>query len=238
MLARPQAVRFGSRLALTFGVLFAACGPGGASPIPQPPILAVPTDKLSTEPPDGSARQFPFVLGALGAAIAGSTLRVTNLDDAEAPSEAPVAANGSFRLEVVSSPGDELRFEVLSADGRRSPPTDASLNNDYTLSRSPRFDCLSFFPPLWVAGEAGETVRLEVENACGSDVGFDSARFRLAPESAAVATPLPLTIAAGERGEIEIVLSDAAGADDNVLLLDVTSAASTIRYPVTITQLR
>src|SRR5688500_17589378 len=117
-----------------------ACGPGGATPVPQPPILAVPLERLTVHPIDNSsARGYPATAEP-GTAPAGALVRVTNLDDQTLPVEATARADGSFNFDFRAEPGHELRFEWLT-ESERSEPTDAQFlldGREPTLVAAPR----------------------------------------------------------------------------------------------------
>lgn len=225
----------GSRIArLLLPTLMAfACGPGGASPIPQPPILAVPVDRLESTPPDPNTHALPSFDGPPGGVPAGVTVQVTNLDDMEPPTQATARADGSFTLPVPVAVGDELRFELLLDDGRRSPPADGIVNDDYTLTTSARLDCLELTPGLTLFGMPNATSTLNVQNDCDEPVTIDNPRFRLVPSDFELTSTLPLELPAGRRGSLSLDIPGGV-TRENVLMLDVSQAGAVVRYPITV----
>src|SRR6187402_3418643 len=106
---RMTAIAFAIRsLSIASLVLVAgACGPMGASPIPQPPTGAIAVDKLRVVPPDPIS-QGPLFLQALpGSVPASAEVRATLLDSPEPPQATIAAADGSFALGLQIAAGDE-----------------------------------------------------------------------------------------------------------------------------------
>jgi hypothetical protein len=214
-------------------LLALGCGPGGASPIPQPPILAVPIDRLESTPPDPNAHLLPSFGGPPGSVPAGVTVQLTNLDDAEPPTQAIARADGSFTLPAPVDAGDELRFELLQEDGRRSPPADGVVRPDYTLQASTRLDCLQLNPGLSLLGMPNATTTLNIQNDCDETVTLSGPRFRLLPSDFELTSTLPLELPAGRQGSLAVSVPGGA-TRENVLFVDVSRAGTTLRYPITL----
>ena len=171
------------------------------------------------------------IAGAPGAATAGSVVRVLNLDLDLPAVSATAAADGSFQTSVLASAGNELRFEAL-LEGQRSAPADfiyTSSEGDQ-LTASPRYDCLTLSPGFDVEVPAGGAASLRIGNECSEPVTLGAASFR-GGGSFEVATPLPLVIAAGAAGELELRLIATSGAAEDVLFLPIMRGAQTLRYP-------
>lgn len=220
--------------------LSAACGPGVATPIPEPPTLVFErihppdTAPLTEGTPDGGRH----IYGLSGAAPAGSQLRVTNLDRVNAPVVSDVRRDGSFDLNIVVNHGDELRFEWTRGE-ERGVPQDAHFILDpifYHLEPSARFACLKFAPGLELSFANRAQVSLEVRNECAFDVSFAEPRARLGLPDFVVQSALPFTIPAGAATELSVVFTRIeSDAREDTLLLDITGDAQLIRYPITLT---
>jgi hypothetical protein len=224
-------------------LLASACGPGVATPMPEPPTVfdlsGVNKSDISpaTKPADPAVLQ---ILGAAGTVPAGSVVRVTNLD-----SLAPVSANGAgprgdFEIDLIAADGEELRFEWVK-DAQRSAPADALLSRPdptgavFGLTPSPRFDCLKLSPGLAVDFGTAFSATLNVENACTGAVTLANPRTRLAVPDFPLPTSLPQDVAAGTSTELELdVAPGATGSREDTLFLDVTLAGVTIRYAITL----
>ena len=219
-------------------VSVAACGPRGASPIPQPPVLAVPLDHIRIDEPDPIALSASPVYGKPGSAPAGATFRLTNLDAQDPPTTSAVAADGSFVSSVRANAGDELRFE-LELDGQRSPPTDAiflSAGAGVNVMPAPRLSCVSLAPGLVVPFTVDSPRSLSIQNACGGPLALSNNRTRLALPDFSLQTTLPLEIASGASASLAVAFARSApGEREDVLFIDLTLGAQTIRYPVTLT---
>ncbi len=216
----------------------AACGPRGASPIPQPPVLAVPLDHIRIDEPDPTALSSDPVYGQPGSAPAGALFRLTNLDQQDPPTISVVAADGSFVSGVKANAGDELRFE-FELDGQRSVPTDAiflTAGKGLNVMPSARFACISLAPGFVLPFAADGTRSLSVQNDCGAAVTLSNNRARLALPDFSLQTTLPLEIASAASSTLDIAFArSASGEREDVLFVDLALGAETIRYPVTLT---
>jgi len=172
------------------------------------------------------------ITGAPGAASAGALVRVLNLDLALPAVSVTAAADGSFETSVLASAGNELRFEALR-QGQRSAPADFLYTSDGgdQLSRSPRHGCLTLSPGFDLDVQASGAATLQLQNGCPEPITFASPRFR-GGGAFTLDTALPLVIAAGGEGELELRRSAATGAAEDVLFVDATRAAQTLRYPI------
>jgi hypothetical protein len=215
----------------------AACGPGGATPVPQPPLLAIPLDRLTVQPSESSARGYPST-AAPGTAPAGARVRVTNLDDMQPPVEAVAKPDGSFSFDFRANPGEELRFEWLT-ETERSDPSDAQFLLDGrapTLVAAPRFACLSVVPGLRLTFSADGTGTVVFQNGCGAPLQVDNARTRLGLPDYAIRAQLPANAEAGQEVALDVAFArSAAGEREDVLLLDLRVGTQLIRYPITLT---
>lgn len=229
---------------LTAGVwlMASACGPGVATPMPEPPTAF----DLSGFAEVTTAVDYPVddrvlvIASGTGNVPPGGTVRVTNLDDTSPVAAGPGNAQGGFQVDLIVSDGQELRFEWVSG-GEHSAPADAiisrpdPLSQVFGLSVAPRFDCLKLSPGFALEFDSKTHAALGVENGCTDAVTFSNPRTRVTlPDFALPATP-PADVAPGESTTIEVDFTrSAAGLREDVLFLDVTLTGQTIRYPITL----
>lgn len=229
---------------LTAGVwlLASACGPGVATPMPEPPTAfdlsgfsegATP----ATQPLDGRVL---VIRAATGNVPPGAAVRVTNLDSTDAIVAGSGNAQGGFEVDLIVTDGQELRFEWLDG-ATRSAPSDAiisrsdPLGQTFAVTLAPRFACLKLVPGFVLDFSGHTRATLGVENGCDDAVTLRNPRSRLAmPDFTLPATPTD-AVAPGESTEIGVDFTRAAaGLREDVLFFDVTLAGRTIRYPITL----
>jgi hypothetical protein len=173
------------------------------------------------------------VAGARAAASAGSIVRVLNLDLDLPAVSATAAADGSFQTSVLASAGNELRFEALR-DGQRSAPADFLYTSEGgdQLTPSPRYDCLTLSPGFDVEVPPSGVATLQLSNQCSEPLTLAAPSFRSGGRFQ-LATPLPLVIAPAAAGQLELrVAGGTPGAVEDVLFLQTTLGAQTVRYPI------
>jgi hypothetical protein len=172
------------------------------------------------------------IAGQPGAATPGAVVRVLNLDLDLPPVSATAAADGSFETSVLASAGNELRLQALR-QGQRSEPADFLYTSDLgdQLTPSPRHDCLTLSPGFDLDIPPNGTTSLQLQNDCSEPITFDTPRFR-SGGAFTLDTPLPLSVPAGGAGQLTLRVSAATGAAEDVLFVDVTRAAQTLRYPI------
>jgi hypothetical protein len=170
--------------------------------------------------------------GEPGAASAGAVVRVLNLDLELPAVSATAATDGSFAISVLASAGNELRFEAIR-QGQRSAPADFLYTSGAgdQLSPSPRHDCLTLSPGFDLDVPPTGAATLQLDNGCSESITIDAPRFR-SGGAFTLDTPLPLVVAAGGAEEIELRQSAATAAAEDVLFVDATRAARTLRYPI------
>jgi hypothetical protein len=229
---------------LTAGVwlLASACGPGVATPMPEPPTAF----DLSGFGEGVLAAGYPLdervvvIASGTGNVPAGATVRVTNLDDTSPVVAGPGNPQGGFQVDLIVTDGQELRFEWVN--GREhSAPADAIISRpdplrpEFDLIIAQRFACLKLSPGFALDFSDETHATLGVENDCTEAVTFANPRSRLAlPDFALPATP-PSDVAPGASTQIDVDFTrSAAGLREDVLFLDVTLAGETIRYPITL----
>lgn len=210
-----------------------ACGPQGATPMPEPPsidggLIGPQREGISIL---SDPRPVP-VSGGAGAVTPGAQVRVLNLDSDSPPQTVVAGADGAFALTVTASNGDELRFLAL-LEGERSAPVDFIYTNAVAdeLTPSPRHACLSVQPGLELAfGASRASVRFL--NGCSEPLQLGSPRFRAGADFALV-TPLPLVVAAGDSAVVELgLLNLPPPAREDVWFVDVTLGSIALRYPI------
>lgn len=246
-LSSPSSRRgFCGSLAACAGVwlLASACGPGVATPMPEPPTVfdlttvgqpnGVVTVGNGKEPDAKTIRVFEDRLPA------HSTVRVTNLDrlDPTVAVDVPDGAGANLILSVTD--GEELRFEAVSGE-QRSQPADAlfvvddPLSGAFHLAPAERFACLTAEPGYRLDVAGATQVTLSLENGCESPLTLDNVRSRLALPDFTLADALPIEVAATASRALTIDFTPAAtGVREDTLFVDVTLDGTTIRYPFTL----
>lgn len=227
-------------------LLASACGPGVATPMPEPPAAtAFDLEGIADKGVVTSAKQplDPRVLvieAAMGNVPEGASVRVTNLDTRDAVVAGVGNANGGFEVALIVTDGQELRFEWVS-DTERSAPADAIVSRDdpnapnFELALAPRFDCLKLSPGFVLDFDATTHATLGIENACTEAVLLANPRSRLALTDFALPATVPANVPAGESTEVSVDFTRASpGIREDVLFIDVTLAGTTVRYPITL----
>lgn len=219
-----------------------ACGPQGATPVPQPPLGAFPLDSIATPKVDPDTRNVVVLSSrpmgsSKGSPVPGGLIRVTDLDSTASPVQTTVDDAGAFSLSLPFALGDELRFEWL-LDGQRSTPADAVLTSGpaaLALVPSPRFACLGVEPAYFVGFGSATRAELTLTNRCGSAVTVDGPRTRLGLADFALDPALPLTVPGAANAALSFTFErSTAGIREDVLFVDVTLAGESVRYPITL----
>jgi hypothetical protein len=237
-----RALASSARLTVGVWLLASACGPGVATPMPEPPTAF----DLSGFGEGALAASYPLdervlvIATGRGNVPAGATVRVTNLDDTSPVVAGPGNPQGGFQVDLIVTDGQEVRFEWVNG-GEHSAPADAiisrpdPLRQDFQITIAPRFACLKLSPGFALDFGDQTHATLGVENYCTDAVTFANPRSRLTlPDFALPATP-PADVAPGASAQIGVDFTrSAAGLREDVLFLDVTLAAETIRYPITL----
>jgi hypothetical protein len=249
---RPRSPRRGSfgralaSSALAAGVwlLASACGPGVATPMPEPPATTFDLNGVNEGALPASAPEVmgggKYVTGAPGTVPAGSTVRITNLDQTTMVFATSAAPNGSFLAVVLAVDGQELRFE-WTKDAQRSAPADgiAHLSDPtaelLTVEPSPRFDCVTLEPGYALDFAADSSQTLRISNGCDDALSVGNSRSRLGLTDFSLSRTLPVQVLPGETAELDFGFTRSAdGLREDVLFLDLTQGAQTIRYPITL----
>lgn len=224
-------------------LLASACGPGVATPMPEPPSFDL--KEVNKEGAEVAVNQpadpdVHVMVGARGAVPKGAIVRVTNLDQMEEVSAVNADDQGGFEAYVRVFDGEELRFEWTDGE-RRSTPGDAIFvwpdpaSSTFRLDESPRFDCLRLEPGLVLDFAADGEAALTLHNDCSEAISLDNARSRLMLTDFSLPDTLPLDISAGDSAELVVGFTrGAAGLREDVFLIDTTLGTDTIRYPITL----
>ena len=227
-------------LSAAAGYTLAACGPGVATPMPEPPTLRLGRIGAPFATPvlgEGSPTGGRLIQGQPGSAPPDSLLRVTNLDRSDLPVVSNVRADGGFDLSIVVNDGDELRLD-WSRGSESGAPQDARFVLDpqlFHFEASTRFACLKFAPELELDFTNGDAQALAVQNDCDFDVTIATPRTRLGLTDFTLQTSLPLAIPAGGQSELLVLFTRTqSGVREDTLLVDVTGNAQLVRYPVTL----
>ncbi len=216
-----------------------ACGPGVATPIPEPPTLqlgriGLPKMESAAEPTAAGGRH---IYGAPGAAPFNAVVRVTNLERTDPPAVASALGDGSFDLTLTVLGGEELRFD-WQRDGVRGAPEDALFVADgdkaFHLVPSARFACIQLDPGFELDFSVVDTRLLTVHNGCTSDAVLATPRERVGATDFSFQTTLPITMGAGQSSDLSaLFVRSQPSAREDTLFFDVTVGAQTVRYPVT-----
>jgi hypothetical protein len=222
-------------------LLVSACGPGVATPMPEPPVAfdlgGVNNAEVTiTHPTEPDAVSIP---ASAGTVPAGAVVRITNLDRITEVTAVNATAQGSFEAVVFVSDGQELRFEWVNG-GKRSAPADAIFvrpdptAENFQLVASPRFACVKLSPGYALDFGTKTAAVLGVENDCDEPITLGNTRLRIGLADFEPA-PNPPEVPPGESAEITVNFQrSVAGLREDVLLVDVTLGAETIRYPITL----
>ncbi len=217
------------------------CGPRDATPMPEPPSLDItkvggPRETVTASECIGEPDSCPPVIvsisGEPGAATPNTLLRVTNLDTRDPVTAVEVRVDGGFEIVLSVTEAQELRFQVLDGSVRGAPEDVILHNAPLYLEPSLRHECLTLAPGFDVAALSG-TASVELHNGCAEPVLLAQPRFRLGLPGFGQPALLPQTLAPGE-GTTLVIGVDGAQPSEDVLLLDATLGATTIRYPITI----
>jgi hypothetical protein len=170
----------------------------------------------------------------------GAAVRVTNLDDLSPVVAGSENGKGGFEVDLIVTDGQELRFEWVNGK-QRSAPADAivsrpdPMGQTFSLAASPRFACLKLTPGYVLDFGAAAQATLTVQNSCDSAVTLENPRTRLALGDFALTGQLPPQVAAGKSASISVDFTrGATGLREDVLFVDITLDATTLRYPITL----
>jgi hypothetical protein len=208
--------------------------------MPEPPAEQLDFAKIGG-PEVQPAMNVITAIGQPGAGPPGHVLRVTNLDDVQAPSDVVIADDGSFEISVPGENGDELRFHTR--DGReRDEPIDVIWNYGFTLSE--RIDCVTLTPPLqrdYGLVEVGGTPVINtvvLRNECAETVQVTAVRFRTAAGdySFEASNPVPpVDVVPDDTRAWYVVFSPAQiGDSESIVFVEVTTPEGADRYPITV----
>ena len=222
-------------------LLASACGPGAATPMPEPPafdLSGLNTGIVSAKIPTDS--RVLVIESASGNVPSGAAVRVTNLDGLSPVVAGSENGQGGFEVDLIATDGQELRFEWVNGD-QRSAPADAIVSRPdamgaaFTVAASQRFDCLKLEPGYVLDFGAAAQATFRLENGCSGALTLENPRTRLALTDFAVSGQLPPRVAAGKSASISVDFTRAAaGLREDVLFVDVTLDTTTLRYPITL----
>lgn len=206
-----------TRSVLLFTLALVGCV---ATPIPDPPSL----DMLFVTPTSvGPAVEIAGLAGTVEprAIVAG-----VNLDATDPFARAAANAGGAFSLTVLGFPGDVVRLHV-EVDGARSEPIDFVAAGGTPAPLVPPLEgCLDVVSATAIGDVAvgsTRTITIPISNACGAAVTIDPIALR-APAAGLSVRTAALTIPDGSNANLEIdVAPTAAGAIEEVVLLNVTA---------------
>ncbi|HYJ11344.1 MAG TPA: hypothetical protein VEX18_20115 [Polyangiaceae bacterium] len=220
-------------------LLASACGPGAATPMPQPPTV-FDLSRVGSPGTLATSAGYEQIEALPGTVPARATVRVTNLDRPVQAAAVDALDNGSFGIAVVVSSGEELRFEWTDGN-ERSAPADAffvkpdPVRAEFELQPSARFDCLELSPPYALDFAEADSLTLTLTNNCNDTLTLADPRARIGLPAFTLPADLP-SLASGESSEVVVSFDggDPAVFEEDTLLFDVTLGTETIRYPITL----
>ena len=177
-----------------------------------------------------------FLIGGPGAANpAGALVRAFNLDTTEPSTEATVADDGSFALEILMQKGDEVRLQIVSAELGRSAPVDVIVGDSGstpTLADRPLEHCLKLQPPLEIDLSVQQTVL--VHNQCDQQVSISPPYVRRVIQGFEVGTggTWPAQLAVNESVSVAVQFSAPGVTLEEIFFITATSP-ETDRRPLT-----
>src|SRR3954471_18081298 len=189
---RPRSIRARRKLAssallpASAWLLASACGPGAATPMPEPPTFDL--GGLNKGVISVTLPADPRVLvidASSGNVPSGAAVRVTNLDDTSPVVAGSENGKGGFEVALLVTDGQELRFEWLNG-ADRSEPADAIISRPdpimpaFSLTEAPRFDCLTLTPGYVLDFGTATQATFSLKNGCKSAVTLANPRTRLA----------------------------------------------------------
>ncbi len=211
-----------------------ACGPGAATPMPEPPSIDVSRVGSGEEvyPLTGPA---PIALvGDAGAAPPHATVRVLNLDDMREAVATTADADGRFSLEIIANAGDELRFEARTSGGF-AEPVDARVNDDLSgVVASQRPECFVLEAGRMLEVTAGKNAAVRLSNECTEELILDDVRLRLGTAGFDFEAATPLSVAPGASAAVDVELTLGTTPAEDVLFLEVVIDGMAERYPVSL----
>jgi len=204
--------------------------------MPEPPSLA--PGLIGVAPVGAAVLSEPRLLpieGQPGAATPGAIVRVIDLDTRDPAVSTSAASDGSFTLSVPVRSGDELRLQAQT-DGARSEPVDfiyRAVELVDTLEPSPRHECVTLDPGFELAFTGAARHSLRLQNACSGPIVLAAPRFRLDTGDFELESVLPITLAAGSEGLLDLtLLSLTPPAREDVLFVDISLDGRALRYPI------
>jgi hypothetical protein len=215
--------------------LVTGCGPGGATPIPEPlgahgPVRDLDSSNISVKPADSGMLE---ITGSAATTSGGVTVSILDLDSTDPPSLTVSGADGSFDLEVHIKDGDEVRLQTTNG-AIHSDPYDFEYQAPFTLLESAIADCLQVLPALSIEVRSGSQASLTIRNSCPLDAVLTSDRLRTNNGGFALMTALPITIPVGEQRAILLAAKSGSSPQSDVLFLDTTFATTAKRYAISV----
>jgi hypothetical protein len=205
-----------------------ACGPDGATPLPEPPSL-VPSG-IAMPPVMSLAGGALTLEGAPGTATPGAVIEVTDLDGTSPVVATSVKQDGSFSLTFSGKTGDEVRL-VAAQHGLHSPPVDMLVTQS-ELTPSPRHECVTV-KPLELRFTAAGSQSFTFENHCSGGVELANLRARLGSPDFSFDKPGAATLEPGHSTTLAVAYAPRIVPPiEDVLFVDVSAAGQTLRYPL------
>lgn len=220
-------------ISLIAASMLCACGPEGASPMPEPPALEIGDVGPSDVYPLVSPNPVTFE-GAPGAATNATLLRVTDLDGTAPVVVTTVRPDGSFSISLAVNPNDELRFQAVSDTARGAPVDVTYVANPPALVPVVRPACVELDPGYELDFPAASGKAIGIVNHCAAAIALGTPTTRLALGDFVV-TAAAASIPVGGTANLTVAFAPTgAGQREDVLFLPIDVAGRTVRYPVTL----
>ncbi len=210
-----------------------ACGPGAATPLPEPPSIDVTRVSTGGEAMPLAGPAPVQLIGEVGATPARATVRVLNLDDTRPAVATTSGPDGTFALGILAAEGNELRLEARSGEATTAPVDVRVLRNLSGVAPVERPDCVAFEAP-WLEVPTFGVQRLDVTNECTGELRIEAVSLRLGSAGFAVEAFAPETLEPGQASSIAVTFAaDEAQAED-VLFVSVSVDGQLVRYPISL----
>jgi len=155
-----------------------------------------------------------------------------DLDEASAPTVAPVQGDGSFGPIQIRPATTELRIQLRSGEMRSSPLDVVVVGDRLGLASRALSDCLSI--PLEVA-IGGTHADIVVDNRCADMITIDALTLRQGVAALRVSGPAaPFSVAANSSQSVGVELDPGVPPPHEDILFVHVSAPVVDRHPVTV----
>ena len=199
------------------------------SPVPEPPNVE-PVDLVDVFYDDPIDPMAGGIKAGPGSLETDREIWLWNLDQIEEQGWAAVETDGSFEVDVRFVPGDEVRFQVRTDEGRSAPVDGVA--QDLVFVEPDRSNCVTVPLELDLAGRPEAT--FEVRNDCGEAVELLDVRWRVGEPVLSFSAPAPGPIAAGEAPGVRVLTSQHSLDVEDILFVELEIGGLSERFPVSV----